>query len=192
MEYTGGLIGNQRSPDRLQILNIKYRVTQVLWSLTARFRPVDEVAADAVLQSPALIALFRQMPRVEQQHGIRVMKALQMLGHDNPDLLTAALLHDCGKMRYGFSLFGRVLVVAVRKALPRQYAEWSRAAPSGWKRPFAISEQHPAWSAEVMEKAGASQTAVNLARRHQMRFHWQAHYEEDRLLKALQGADEWN
>jgi hypothetical protein len=164
------------------------RFRQGLRALAAFARPVDTAAAQAVL-SLELMGLFRRMRRSEQQHSLRVMRTLQAQGYSDPALLTAALLHDAGKSRYPFTLVERTLVVLARKALPRQYAAWSRAGPWGWRRMFAIAAQHPVWSAEDMAAAGAPELAVRLARRHQEPPIRNPQSAEDRLLAALQAAD---
>jgi hypothetical protein len=165
------------------------RLGQGLRALFSFALPVDEAAARAVL-SPSLFALFKRMRRSEQQHSLRVMRTLRARGYDQPDLLTAALLHDSGKARHPLTVFGRTVAVLVRAILPKAFARWSEAEPRGWRRPFAVAVQHPAWSAEDMASAGASDLAVTLARRHQDRVIGTPGTEEDRLLAALQAADD--
>jgi hypothetical protein len=150
--------------------------------------PVDIAHAEQVL-SPELMKLFGRMRRSEQLHSLRVTEALRAEGHSEPDLLTAALLHDCGKSRYPLTLAGRVAAVLIRGIAPRAYARWSAGEPRGWRRPLVIAAQHPAWSAEDMLAAGASPRAAALARRHQTPLSGPASTEEDRLLVALQCAD---
>ncbi len=165
------------------------RLVQGLRALFAFATPVDEAAARAAL-SPALFALFRRMARSEQLHSLRVMRRLQAAGCHDPDLLIAALLHDCGKSRYGMTLLGRTLAVLTRRLLPRRYRAWSQGQPQGWRRPFVITAQHPAWSAEDMLAAGASPRAASLARRHQDPLPEAPRDEADRLLALLQAADD--
>ncbi|MCC6904562.1 MAG: HD domain-containing protein, partial [Anaerolineae bacterium] len=97
----------------------RYRLGQMRRALTAFMTPVDEAAAEAVL-APELMHLFRRMRRSEQLHSLRVMHLLRAQGHTNRDLLTAALLHDCGKSRVAFALAGRVAVVIGAKLFPRR------------------------------------------------------------------------
>jgi hypothetical protein len=42
-------------------------------------------------------ALFHSMERRDQRHGLEVMRRLRFGGETDRELLTAALLHDCGK-----------------------------------------------------------------------------------------------
>jgi hypothetical protein len=167
-----------------------YRLKQAWFALSAPLRPVDMAAVEGVL-SPELCALFRRMRRSEQQHSIRVMRTLCQRGHNDPALLTAALLHDVGKSRYAFGFGGRVAVVAVKRLAPRLYHTLSHAPPQGVARPFAISQQHPAWSAEDMHAAGASELACWLARHHAEPV-GTPYTSRERLLAALQAADDVN
>lgn len=158
-------------------------------ALTAFARPVDFGVAAEVLSAQQM-ALFRQMRRSEQLHALRVLRTLQAQGHHHPDLLTAALLHDVGKSRYPLTLAERMLVVLIRRLLPRLAAPWSAGHPRGWRRAFVIAREHPMWSAEDMLAAGASPLAAALARRHQEHLDGPPRSEEDRLLRLLQAADE--
>ena len=165
------------------------RIAQGLRALFAWATPVDTAAAAGVL-SPELMALFGRMRRSEQLHSLRVMRTLRAQGYTDPDLLTAALLHDSGKSRYPLGLVGRTLAVLARHYLPGPFARWSAGEPSGWRRPFVIAEQHPGWSAEDMLAAGASARAASLARRHQLPHIKHPVSDEDRLLALLQAADD--
>ncbi len=167
------------------------RLWQGIRALFAWGLPVDYAAAESVL-SPELMRLFHRMRRSEQLHSLRVMRTLRARGHDRPELLVAALLHDCGKSRHPFTLADRTLAVLVRKLLPRRFDMWSQGEPVGWRRPFVIAAQHPAWSAEDMAAAGASPLATALSRRHQQPLSGPAATEEDRLLALLQSADDDN
>ncbi len=173
----------------MRLRKAAYRIRQALHALTAYARPVDYDRAAGVL-TPALMALFRRMRRSEQQHSLRVMDTLIRAGHDDPDLLTAALLHDCGKSRHRFGLMGRVLVVVVRHTAPVWLVRWSQGEPRGLRRPFVIAVQHPIWSSEDMAACGASPLAVELARRHQERLAGPPHNHVEHLLALLQAADD--
>jgi len=168
-----------------------YRSGQAVQALVASVGPLDDSAAVETL-SPELLTLFKRMRRSEQAHSLRVLQTLKTQGHDDPDLLTAALLHDCGKSRYWFGFISRVLVVLVKKTLPDAYARWAAGEPRGWRRAFVIAEQHPAWSADDMAAAGASPLAVTLARRHQETLLTDPQSDVDRLLALLQQVDDAN
>jgi hypothetical protein len=47
--------------------------------------------------TPVQLALFDSMHRVDQRHGLDVMRSLRAAGHNEPELLFAGLFHDAGK-----------------------------------------------------------------------------------------------
>ena len=142
------------------------RLRQGLRALFAWARPVDMALAASIL-SPSLRVLFRQMRRSEQQHSLNVLRTLRGWGYDDPSLLTAALLHDVGKSRYPFYLWDRTIVVLVKAAAPKLAKRLGHGKPTGLRRPFAVSFQHPQWSAEMVAAAGADPLAVALIEAHQ-------------------------
>lgn len=167
-----------------------YRIEQGLRALFAWTRSLDDAPAREIL-SPRLMALFKRMRRSEQLHSLRVLATLRSQGHDNPDVLVAALLHDVGKSRFPIGLVGRTVAVLVKAFAPRLYRRWASGEPRGWRRAFVVVEQHAAWGAEMLEKADASPAATKLVRRHQERLA-SVVTDEDVLLAALQAADAAN
>ena len=103
----------------------------------------------------------------EQSHSLAILNQLLDQGETNNDLLTAALLHDVGKNRFPLHAWERVVIVLGKAFLPNKTKLWGQGQPSGWRRPFVVAEQHPAWSAEMAAQAGASPIAVSLISRHQ-------------------------
>jgi hypothetical protein len=73
-----------------------YRSGQVVHALWPRVKPDDLDFARRVLTDD-LATLFLAMERRDQRHAIAVARRLQAQGVEDRDLLTAALLHDCGK-----------------------------------------------------------------------------------------------
>lgn len=172
-------------------MSAAYRLRQGIRALGSWLRPVDDTQAEATL-SPALVALYRQMRRSERQHSLRVLRSLISAGHTDPDLLVAALLHDVGKTRTHFFLPEKVLVVLVKAAAPPLYRRWGCGPARGWRRPFAVSVQHPVWGAEMVAAAGGSPLAVELIRRHAESLEPEERTHADNLLRALQGVDDLN
>ncbi len=167
----------------LLLVRIKYRAAQFWRTLTAPLRPIDLAYAAARL-TPALLALFRRMAQAEQQHGIAVAQALEAQGCANADLLTAALLHDAGKIMLPPRLWDRVLVVLGDAFFPQAAARWRGGTPRGWRRGFVIRQHHAAWGAALAAQAGATPRAVALI---------QAHHsspKDDMELAQLQAVDD--
>jgi hypothetical protein len=143
-----------------------YRLRQGLRALFAFTRPVDDALAAQHL-TPALLAHFRQMRRSEQQHSLRVLRALLDDGGVSPTLATAALLHDVGKICYPMSLWQRslpVLVKAFSRALLRRLS--ARDPRNIWTRGFVVYVHHPAWSGQIIAAGGGNEDAVWLAAHH--------------------------
>lgn len=174
-----------------------YRFRQGVRALVAWTQPVADAQAAQYL-TPPLLALYTQMRRSERQHSLRVLHDLLAAGYTQPDLLTAALLHDVGKTRTHFFLPEKVLVVLVKAFFPALYQRWGRAADENsrgllhWRRPFAVSVQHPVWGADMVAAAGGSARAVDLIRRHADPLPDSPQTETDRLLVALQLVDDQN
>ncbi len=142
-----------------------YRVWQVAMVLGHRPSAEDLAQVRAFL-SPSLWHLFREMPPAEQAHGIRVWRGLRARGVADPDLLTAALLHDVGKARMRLRLWERIWAVVAHALLPSLAERGGQGAPRGWRRALVVARHHAAWSARLLESHGASPRTVALVRHH--------------------------
>ncbi|MFP4344984.1 MAG: HD domain-containing protein [Anaerolineales bacterium] len=149
----------------IRFSRVRYRVLQFWQTLWAPWRPVDLPYVEARL-TPPLLALFRTLPKSEQHHAVQVGRALEGQGLTDPDLITAALLHDVGKARVRPRIWERVLVVLGEYFFPQRAELWSRGAPRGLRRGFVIRRQHPAWGAELAAAAGARPRTLSLIRDH--------------------------
>ena len=136
-------------------------------------------------------ALFFQYSLSDQAHAYEVFKMLREAQLTQPNLLTAALLHDIGKARFKITVWDRVWPVLVKKVAPSLFHLWGESEPIGWKRPFVIIKKHPVWGAKMAQDAGAHPTAVSLIRRHQDQI-TEIQTEEDQLLAYLKWADDQN
>jgi hypothetical protein len=171
------------------------RLRQGIRALAAWLRPVDNHEAIETL-STDLLRLFQQMRPGERQHSLNVYRLLVTRGETDPRLLTAALLHDCGKARAPYWLWERVIVVLARHIAPKATIRWGKGEPVGWRRPFVINTQHPTWGADMVAAVGTDPLVVALIREHQTKL---AHIAEavpldefTRLLTLLQAADDAN
>jgi len=137
------------------------------------------------------LTLFLTQSEAGQQHGYRVMRKLREAGHDQDDLLVAALLHDVGKYRLRYTWLDRVKVVLTQR-FGRQWAEkWAQGPLNRWTRAYVIKASHPKWGAEALAEAGGSELSVALVRRHQeSKPGLGVGGEENRLLALLQWADD--
>lgn len=170
-------------------MSVVYRVQQFYRAVVAWFRSgeVEEARLSRYL-SPQGVDLFRAMPRYDQQHALRVYRTLQRQGHEEPDLLAAAWLHDVGKAAPGSGgvrLWHRVAVVLMRGFRPGLLEQIGRDKREGWRRPFYVQEHHAAIGAELALQAGCSAATVDLIRRHED----SPSQADDPLLTALRAAD---
>lgn len=171
---------------------VRYRLWQFWQIVTAvPLEPAMRAEVAAVLSAQEL-ALFDRFSLNDQWHSYRVMQMLRDAGHTQPALLVAALLHDVGKTRLSLSIWQRSLIVLVSLLLPRQAAVWGQGEAVGWKRPFVVKAQHPAWSAAMATAAGSLPQAIELMRRHQDPIAPNDTSEEATLLRLLQWADDQN
>ncbi|MBN1991873.1 MAG: hypothetical protein JW953_04170 [Anaerolineae bacterium] len=167
---------------------------------------VDKALVASVLKTASQQRLFDHMPPNDQRHALAVVWTLSQTGHHQPALLQAALLHDVAKS-LGQPLLHRALIVLLKAFWPA-VLRWlaqsgSRALAAGfgpavvkkiprWRRPFVIHAHHPAIGAAWAKQAGCDPLAVCLIARHQDKLETAANTEEDKLLAALQKADDLN
>lgn len=169
-------------------MRLEYRIRQFWHALHSTPTEADLDSARALL-SPGLMELFLRMETSEQAHSLRVFQDLLNSDLSQPDLLVAALLHDVGKSLYPLRLWERVWIVIARILFPKKVKSWGQGAPRGWRRAFVIAEQHPTWSAELAQHAGASELAVELVRRHQDPLYEPPNNQAEFLLHQLQKYD---
>ncbi|MFN8503639.1 hypothetical protein [Kouleothrix sp.] len=146
-------------------VSMLYRLRQLAAALTARLAPDDRALVARTL-APAELRLFERMPRHDQRHCLDVYHTLRAAGHDDPLLLRAALLHDCGKVdddgRPIPLLYYGVFVVLLR-LLPGLYRAAARHG-RGPLRPFAVHAAHDERSAAMAERAGSPAALVCILR----------------------------
>ena len=142
-------------------------------------KEVDEIAE--VLTSP-LLRLFLEMHSVGQRHGYRVFKTLRGEGYTDPDLLSAALLHDVGKGYLG--VLPRVLWVLLGGISP--VLRQRLALHPSWGKWLGLRDNffHAAQGAEMVHQAQGSLITIWLIAQHEHTGH------SDPVLLALQRADD--
>lgn len=158
-----------------------YRSRQFLRALLPRIGAAERAEAIPYLPG-ALAALFESMPGAEQRHGLDVFQALRRAGHGDPDLLTAALLHDAGKGRV--RLWQRVAYVVLSAAAPALLRRLAAPRGAGWRQAFDRMRRHPELGARLVAQAGGSERTVALIERQE------EPAVADPRLAALRAADE--
>jgi hypothetical protein len=125
---------------------------QAVAHVRARVQPAEEAVARRILPDRAF-ALYRAMPVADRRHALDVVDRLLAAGHDDADLLAAALLHDTAKgdrMRLWHRASG-VLLDALAPALLRRL---ERDDPRSWRHPYHLYLHHASLSADLAVSAG--------------------------------------
>jgi hypothetical protein len=107
------------------------------------------------------LRLFDSMHRADQRHGLDVAAALRLDGHDDPELLIAALLHDCSKGP------GVRLPHRVAWSLGERYGDGvtrTLAHLPGFGAAFERLRHHANDSARLALEAGCSERTADLIR----------------------------
>jgi hypothetical protein len=168
---------------------LAYRLGQFRRHLGSRVAEAELREAHRIL-TPAQMKLFLQMSAGEQAHSLAVLRRLEAQGEREPDLLSAALLHDVGKALRPLRLWERAWIVLVGRFLGKSTATGALENLPWWQKPLRVASQHPAWGAEMALAAGSSERAASLIRRHQEKGSLNLQSEEDVLLRKLQAVDD--
>lgn len=139
-----------------------HRVEQFFGHVRARVTPAETASARALLPAGAW-ALFSAMPVADRRHALDVVGRLGAAGHDDPDLLIAALLHDAAKGRR-MRLWHRVAGVSLEALAPRVLRRLASPNPRSWRHPFHLYLHHANLSADAAAGAGCSLRAVAFIR----------------------------
>jgi hypothetical protein len=139
-----------------------HRVGQFVAHVRARVDPAEEALVERVLP-PDAQALFGGMPVADRRHGLDVAQRLLASGHDDRDLLAAALLHDAGK-GHRLRLWHRVAGVLLEAFAPSALRRLASPDPRSWRHAFHLYLHHDAISAEMAVEAGCAPRAAAFIR----------------------------
>ena len=92
-----------------------------------------------------------------------VVARLTTSGHDDPDLLVAALLHDAAK-GHRMRLWHRVAGVLLERFAPQALRRLASPDAASWRHPFHLYLHHAELSADAAAGAGCSTRAVAFIR----------------------------
>jgi hypothetical protein len=159
-----------------------HRVGQFVAHVRARVEPEEEALAGRILP-PGGLPLFASMPVADRRHALDVAGKLLRAGHDDIDLLGAALLHDAAKGRR-MQLWHRVSGVLLETLAPSVLRRLANPDPASWRHPFHLYLHHEPMSAALATKAGCPPRLGAFIRGESTSAH------DARLLVALKAADD--
>ena len=132
-------------------------------------RADDIVWVETVL-TPEGFVMFRRQPNHDQRHAIGVARDVQLRladtpYADDPRWLSAALLHDIGKLDSRLGVYGRVVATVSGAVAGREHAEaWSESR--GFTRRVGVYLRHAELGADRIRIAGEPEEAAAWAASH--------------------------
>lgn len=159
-----------------------YRTRQVLWALRPKLAGHELAEAESFLGGD-LFTAFRAMDDGDKRHCIDVFHAARSAGCEDRAVLTAALVHDCGKASSRedgrIRLWHRVAYVALTTVSPGLVARMARR-PGGMR----LLHQHSQRGLEIAGAHGATADVLELMRRMEDKG------DGDERVRLLQAADD--
>ncbi len=167
--------------------------SRFVYALSPRTPRADDVAWVETVLTPDGFALFRRQPNHDQRHAIGVARDVQARladtpYADDPRWLSAALLHDIGKLDSGLGVYGRVVATVSGAVAGREHAEvWSES--KGFTRRVGIYLRHAELGADRLRIAGEPEEAAQWAAAHHDPSTWPDLPIPEPVVVALDEAD---
>lgn len=146
-----------------------YRVHQFVQAFFPHIHPSEILTGTRIL-SPQAKSLFLQQSRAEQRHALTVAQSLliyedSLSTSEYHDLVTAALLHDCGKSLVNIRLWQRVYIVLMQR-MPQTL--WARLeeGPALLAAPLIMAKHHAIWGCKLAHKIELNSRICLLIREH--------------------------
>jgi putative nucleotidyltransferase with HDIG domain len=153
----------------------------------------DDLAWVATVLTPDGFALFRRQPNHDQRHAIGVARDVQARLADTPDAddprwVSAALLHDIGKLDSHLGVYGRVVATVSGAVAGRDHAEaWSESR--GFTRRVGVYLRHAELGADRIRIAGEPEEVALWAAHHHDPSTWPELPIPPDVVAALDAAD---
>lgn len=153
----------------------------------------EDVAWVETVLTPDGFAQFRRQPNHDQRHAIGVARDVQARLADTPDAddprwLSAALLHDLGKLDSRLGVYGRVVATVSGAVVGRDHADaWSEGR--GFTRRVGLYLRHAELGADRIRLAGEPEEAAVWAAAHHDPSTWATLDIPERVIVALDEAD---
>jgi hypothetical protein len=114
---------------------------------------------------PTAASLFMQQSLTEQRHAIDVAYDLWLTHAEYPNLIIAALLHDCGKSRYPLNVWERIYIVLLQRAPLKARERLLQSRPL-FSSPLRTALDHPIWGATLALELGLDDEIIALIQYH--------------------------
>jgi hypothetical protein len=159
-------------------------------------RPGGASAADeqwvASVLEPGELGLWRRQPGHDRRHTVEVARRVELAlaggpHAGDPRWLSAALLHDIGKLAAGLSVPGRVVATVLAKAAGGALSDWEEEP--GLRRRIALYLRHGELGADMIRMAGGREEAALWAAAHHHRSRLDPHALPGAVVVALAEAD---
>jgi hypothetical protein len=146
-------------------LGVLYRVRQFTLALGAQ---VGRERTEGLAQhlNRRQLDLFDSMSSADRHHCTAVWRTLRDDGHNDPSLLTAALVHDAGKTLGPVRIWHRVVAVLARALVPGRW-ESIDAEPGSWLYPLYVHRHHATLGSQLAAQAGCGEDTVWLIAHHE-------------------------
>ncbi len=174
----------------MKIVHLSGRFVGALWPGSPR---ADDVAWVEAVLTPGGFVQFRRQPNHDQRHAIGVARDVQARLDDtpyadDPRWLSAALLHDIGKLDSHLGVYGRVVATASGAAVGRDHAAaWSESR--GFTRRVGLYLRHAELGADRIRLAGEPEEAARWAASHHDPSTWPELPLPEAVVVALDEAD---
>ena len=155
-------------------------------------RPSDTAWVESVL-TPATASHWVLQPNHDRRHTIRVAREVerQLAGTpygDDPRWVTAALLHDIGKLDARLGVYGRVVATVSGAVAGNATADaWSEKR--GFTRRVGLYLRHPELGADRIRFVGGPEAAAAWAAAHHEPHTWDTLDIPAQVTAALSAAD---
>ncbi|WP_088225348.1 phosphohydrolase [Desulfosporosinus sp. FKB] len=146
-----------------------YRIRQFVQAFFPLIHP-DELLWARQILPPQANSLFLQQSKAEQRHALTVAQSLlpyqtALSSSEFQDLMTAALLHDCGKSLVKVRLWQRVFIVLMQQ-MPGSIWKFLKKGPSLMAAPLNIADHHPHWGSSLGQTIGLNSRTCELIHEH--------------------------
>jgi putative nucleotidyltransferase with HDIG domain len=174
----------------MKVGHLSGRFVRALWPGSPG---ADDVAWVETVLTPDGFVQFRRQPNHDQRHAIGVAREVQARladtqYADDPRWLSAALLHDIGKLDSRLGVYGRVVATVSGAAVGRDHAEaWSESR--GFTRRVGLYLRHAELGADRIRLSGEPEEAARWAAAHHDPSRWADLSIPEPVITALDEAD---